>query len=120
MRIDWLKDEDKNTAFFHAQAPKKRRKNLIKGLMNEAGIWCGGEIELNRITTDYFKGIFKTQFPNHFGDFLDAMETRVTDEMNQFLLTDFTAEEIQIAIKQMHPTKTPGLDGMPTLFYQKY
>ena len=40
--------------------------------------------------------------------------------MNATLISEFTKEEIESAIKQMHPTKTLGPDGMPALFYQKF
>lgn len=36
------------------------------------------------------------------------------------LIKDFSGEEILTAIKQMHPTKAPGLDGMSAIFFQKY
>lgn len=35
------------------------------------------------------------------------------------LIKDFSGEEILTAIKQMHPTKAPGLDGMSAIFFQK-
>lgn len=35
------------------------------------------------------------------------------------LIKDFSREEILTAIKQMHPTKAPGLDGMSAIFFQK-
>lgn len=40
--------------------------------------------------------------------------------MNQLLARDFQASEIAQAIKQMHPRTTPGLDGLPPLFYQRF
>ena len=46
--------------------------------------------------------------------------TRVTDEMNQKLISTFTRDEVEAALKQMHPTKAPGPDGMSTIFFQKY
>ena len=40
--------------------------------------------------------------------------------MNENLNKSFTREEVAIALKQIHPTKAPGPDGMSTIFYQKY
>ena len=40
--------------------------------------------------------------------------------MNESLNKNFTREEIATALKQMHPTKAPGPDGMSAIFYQKY
>lgn len=40
--------------------------------------------------------------------------------MNVDLCREFTSKEVGIAVKDMYPTKAPGLDGMSTLFYQKY
>ena len=48
------------------------------------------------------------------------MDKRVTPEMNNALLKEFTVEEVRVALKQTHPIKSPGLDGMSPIFYQKY
>ena len=49
---------------------------------------------------------------------LGAVEPRVTDEMNEFLLREFTVGEVEIALNQMHPLKSPGPDGFVACFYQ--
>lgn len=38
--------------------------------------------------------------------------------MNSSLTQTFIVEEVHKALKQMHPKKSPGPDGMPLLFYQ--
>ena len=40
--------------------------------------------------------------------------------MNESLNRNFNRDEVAIALKQIHPTKAPGPDGMSTIFYQKY
>ena len=83
-------------------------------------MWCEEEGEVREIAIDYFKRLFKSQGMIQSNEIVDAVGTKVTDEMNSKLLEEFTTEEIQIALHQMHPTKTPGPDVMPALFFQKY
>lgn len=35
-------------------------------------------------------------------------------------MSEFTAQEVEIALKQMAPLKSPGPDGLPPIFYQNY
>ena len=51
---------------------------------------------------------------------MNAMEERVSPEMNEELQREFRAEEMWMALKQMHPTKASGPDGMSPIFYQTY
>jgi hypothetical protein len=41
------------------------------------------------------------------------------EAMNAQLLRPFGDEEVDMALAQMHPLKSPGLDGFSTCFYQK-
>jgi hypothetical protein len=50
---------------------------------------------------------------------LEGLEARVTPEMNEWLLRPFVAEEVDFALSQMHPLKSPRPDGFAVCFYQK-
>uniref|UniRef100_A0A2N9HKW7 Reverse transcriptase domain-containing protein n=1 Tax=Fagus sylvatica TaxID=28930 RepID=A0A2N9HKW7_FAGSY len=45
---------------------------------------------------------------------------KFTAEMNQVLCKEYTETKVGEALKQMGPTKAPGPDGMPPLFFQSF
>ncbi|KAK9287662.1 hypothetical protein L1049_016099 [Liquidambar formosana] len=94
-RVSWLKEDDRNIGYFHARALEGRRKNSIRHL-------------------------FTSSYPHHIKQILETMEKRVLDGMIATLMWEFCAEEVRVALSQMHPTKALGPDGMPTSFFQKY
>jgi hypothetical protein len=50
---------------------------------------------------------------------LENIEPRVTAEMNEELAKEFTMNDIDEALSQMHPLKSPGPDGFSACFYQR-
>lgn len=50
---------------------------------------------------------------------LRGVSPRVTYEMNSQLLREFTQEEIDFALSEMHPLKSPRLDSFSACFYQR-
>ena len=89
-------------------------------MLDDEGVWQEEPEIVENIILDYFKSIFSSDQPASFDASLEAMDRRVTPEMNQALLKEFRAEEVWSALKQMHPTKAPGPDSMSPIFYQKY
>ena len=51
---------------------------------------------------------------------LDLVDRVVTLDMNNTLLQPYTPDEVKQALFQMHPSKSPGPDGMSPFFFQKY
>ena len=64
--------------------------------------------------------MYSTSFPIDFKASLGAVDRKVSDAMNVDLLSDFRVEEVQRALKHMHPTKSPSPDGMSPIFFQRY
>jgi hypothetical protein len=119
-KIRWLQEGNKNTKFFHNKASQRKRKNQVSGLQDEHGLWKMEAGEIERIVESYFTNIFTSSNPPNFGSILDVVETTVTADMNTQLSQTFQAEEVTQALHQMYPTKSPGPDGMPAFFYQRY
>ena len=116
----WIKWGDRNTKFFHATTSQRRRRNRIIGLQDSDGVWQEDQGCIESTILEYFANIFKSDHRSPFEASLDAIDTRVSSEMNDELLADFKADKATQAIKQMHPTKSPRPDSMSSIFYQNY
>ena len=73
------------------------------------------EWKVVRLLSDLF-----TATPMLDTDQLFGFEHHVSRSDNQFLLAPFQFEEFEIAIKQMHPDKASGLDGLNPAFFRSF
>lgn len=117
-RVLWLKDGDRNSVFFHRRASNRRSRNRFSGLMDENGVWCSKPSEYTGILTRYYDNIFKSEGSDFeaMEEVLQAVLPCVSSDMNDSLIAPYTDEEIKKALFQMHPSKSPGPDGMSPFF----
>jgi hypothetical protein len=111
---------DRNTAFFHASCSERRRKSKIGNLRKEDGGWVENEVEKGAFITNYFSQLFRSSGNQNSQWLLDCVENKVTSDMNNKLLEEFTREEVVAALKSIGNLKAPGPDGLPALFYKEY
>ncbi|KAL9684952.1 hypothetical protein QQ045_022394 [Rhodiola kirilowii] len=113
-RTEWLKDEDRNNAFFIAKSTQRMDKKFINKLKTQEGKEVNSTDDILKEFADYFHDLFQAQemMPEEiWEDVLSIVPKKVNDEMNQRLLEPYTIDEIRAALFQMHPTKAPGIDG---------
>ncbi|XP_030970470.1 uncharacterized protein LOC115990838 [Quercus lobata] len=111
-KAHWLKEGNKNTKFFHAQASERRKQNTILRIWDEQGRWCDEKESTAQVAIAHFENIYITDNPTRVEEVTAAIPSRVTNEMNANLTWDFTKEEVSIALKQSHPTKALGPDEL--------
>jgi hypothetical protein len=118
-RIEWLKEGDRNTKFFHHRAVWRARKNKIAKLKDENSIVQTVPTEMQRMAVSYFKSLY-TRDPSLNCDVINNLTPeQVTYDMNTHLCKDFSDEEIATALFQIGPIKAPGPDGFHARFYQR-
>ena len=97
----WLKDGNQNSKFFHSRASHHFRRNEIFKLQRDDGSWCEGERQIATFFVNYFTSLFWSDDPNisNMDEVLTATPWVVTQEMNQYLLAEFTKSEVDVALK---------------------
>ncbi|KAK3211637.1 hypothetical protein Dsin_016343 [Dipteronia sinensis] len=120
-KVDWLRNRDRNTRFFHSKASARKSRNKLKGLFDDSGIWRDSNHDLKRIVGQYFSEIFYSGYPSQLalGKVLEGIHLKLDNNMSRFLNSKFSGEDVNRVVLDMHPTKALGSDGLPTDFYQK-
>lgn len=113
-----LKEGDINTKFFRMCANKRRKTNNISSISDGEGHRTHTHEEIYFVLQCYFQYLFAFLQPSRIEECLQSLAPIVTKEMNDKLLQNCTATEVEVAVFQMNPLSSPGPDGFPVAFYQ--
>ena len=119
-QVDWFREGDRITSFFHAKASSRFQKNLIEGILDSNDVWQEEEAKIEKVFMEYYSELFSSANPTNFDEILEAVQPKVSRHMNEQLIKEFQPSEVFQASKQIYPLKAPGPDGMPPLFYQHF
>lgn len=118
-KIFWLAEGDENTKFFHANASARKRNNKVSYLINDQGVRVDDHKDMCDIVSSYFTGVFA-------GDNVDMITGNdscprtSSDIQNMKLTEEVSYEDFSVAVKQMHPDKASGPDGLNPAFFQTF
>ena len=119
-RVQWIKEGDANTRFFHSYASARRNTNTI---------WSLNDLEGHRVSEDpALKLLGKQQFSVLFGDDKStniAYQLRVirlfpcmnSDDDIYCFLKSTTIQEVEAVLKGFKKDKSPGPHGWPVEFF---
>lgn len=119
-RVPWLRDGDRNTKYFQAQATQRRLVNRISGLRRCDGSVCTGEKEDKEEIQSFYQSLFLSQGVNDMEALLQFIPNKVSPAMNEAIAKPYTMEEVHAALFQMAPSKAPGVDGLTAGFFQRH
>jgi hypothetical protein len=114
-RIQWLKEGDKNTKFFHRTANANRRNNCIESMMHGELKWETQD-EIREGIVDFYQDLYSER--EAWRPVLGGVEfNSLGAEEATHIERPFSEEEVVIALKQISGEKASGPDGFTLAFF---
>ena len=90
------------------------------GLYDREGECHTDEDKIANIAKDYYKQLFTSSTSLDMDAIIESVDRVVTKGMAQSLTHPYIEEEVKTTLFQMHPSKSPGHDGMSPFLFQKF
>jgi hypothetical protein len=97
-RVDWLREGDRNTTFFHARASARKKTNRIDILVREDGSKCEDQQGIKGMVHSFYEDLFTLDPFLSMDEVLDAIPVKVDDTMNASLCEQYSNDEIKEAL----------------------
>eukprot|EP00253_Pinus_taeda_P007926 PITA_07926 len=120
-RINWLREGERNTRFFHQAMIQHRQRNRIFSIKNEAGEKIIEQEGIEQVLSDYHKGILSESLDDRgaeINQICKEIPKMITEEQNRGLMCTATLAEVEEVVMNMKKGKAPGPDGFTAEFYQ--
>ncbi|XP_056688793.1 uncharacterized protein [Spinacia oleracea] len=118
-RVEWIKNGDRNTTFFHLSTIVRRWRNKIAAIKGNKGDWVFDSQSVKDIIVGYFTDLFTEEGEPESFDVPYDVFPEIPQREWESLEKPYTRMEIEFVVKNMGALKAPGPDGFQALFYQK-
>ena len=130
-RLKEIDEEDRATSGFFGKMKVAHKKEEIYALIEEQINKLSKEKEdverrdpkdLQRVATEFYKELWgKRRISRRsLTGLLGQVTRKISDASREDCEKDITMEELKKVVKMMRKGKSPGLDGIPAEFYQKF
>ena len=82
---NWLKHGDRNTNLFHHFASSRKKKNMVKGMVDEQGVRHEDMETMGTMVKEYFGNLFTREAQEIDDGVLNDVDQKVSADMNQLL-----------------------------------
>ncbi|GKC57554.1 hypothetical protein Tco_1085152, partial [Tanacetum coccineum] len=118
-KINWLKEGDKNYAYFHSILRTSKNKSRIDTICKEDRSRIDGE-KVSQQFVDHFNNFLGQGHPvmplNNLDEYVQA---KISNEDDIAMVTMVTYKEIKDAILDIDSSKAAGPDGYTSCFFKK-
>ncbi|XP_074267199.1 uncharacterized protein LOC141590510 [Silene latifolia] len=127
-KINWIKEGDACTRFFFNSVKNRYNRNFIVGVKRSDSTWAFDNTEVVDLFNVYFHEIYRVhtqqesfqQYSRKYMKLFSNLKFKLDDDQRDSFSKLFSRKEVRTAVFQLGPLKSPGPDGIPALFYQKY
>eukprot|EP00253_Pinus_taeda_P001936 PITA_01936 len=120
-RIQWLKEGEQNTKFFHRSALDYRSANKILEIKNKEGEPLKNHHDISARLREHFNSIAQEPHLDReeaIKELLKAIPKSINSDQNWALCREITLGEVEEAVNSMPNDKAPGPDGFTINFYK--
>ena len=118
-QLQWFKDGDTNSKYFHSIIRGRRRKLFIHKIVTKEGDWIQGENNIAHEVCEHFKTIFIGENKYIEEQHLECIPKMVNQDHNTQLTELPDMDELKKVVFSMNPNSAAGPDGMNGYFFQK-
>ena len=120
-KINIIDSNENISSYLHDVESSKGRKKIIYEINDDVNTIKNTSSDLLNAFRNFYKTLYTSEAIDTtlYATFLDNLPT-VSTEDNNDLTQQITVSDIETVLKQMDHTKTPGSDGLTSLFYLKF
>lgn len=124
-RIKWAEHGEKSTKYFCNLEKRNNERKTIRQIKSRDGEILKGMGHIQETIHQYYESLYSSQFSQDDAEtaslFLSGLDTpRILENQKENLNSPITKAELRSVLKQMPSNKTPGLDGLPSEFYEVF
>lgn len=119
--INWLREGERNTKFFHQAMIQHRQRNMIFSIKNVEGERIIDPAGIEQNLVEHHREVLTEPTVNREAaiDLIGKEIPRlITEDQNMALMRATTLEEVEEIVRSMKKKKAPGPDGFTVEFYQ--
>jgi len=118
-QLQWFKEGDGNSKYFHALIRGRRRRLFIHKILNDDDEWIQGDEHIAQAACTHFQHIFSGEEKIVDEIPMNCIPRMVSQELNDRLKELPTIDELKEVVHSMNPNSAAGPDGMNGCFFQK-
>ncbi|XP_015161044.1 uncharacterized protein [Solanum tuberosum] len=118
-QLQWFKEGDSNSKYFHSLLRGRRRRLFIHRVTGDDGEWIQGDENIADAACSHFQQIFTAEDKFIYEGPLECIPRMLTHEHNASLIALPTIDELKEVVFSMNPNSAAGPDGMNGCFFQK-